>query len=124
MQGRCDLMGVIYIDTSIPPRQVLKSMGSKFSEEHLKLMVAIGHQAALGVEDTRYYSAMVQAECLAAVGQTIATLSHHIKNILQGVEASSFLIDDGLRRHDEQMIRQGWELVDRNQKRISHLVMD
>lgn len=125
MQGRYDIVGVIYIDTSVPPRQALRSTkGSKFSEEHLKLMVAIGHQAALAVEDTRYYSAMVQAERLAAVGQTIATLSHHIKNILQGIRGGSYLIEMGLNDHDETMTRKGWDIVDRNQNRISALVMD
>ena len=64
-------------------------------------MIAIGHQAALAVEDTRYYSAMVQAERLAAIGQTIATLSHHIKNILQGIRGGSYLIEMGLKDHDE-----------------------
>ena len=62
-------------------------------------MVAIGHQAALAVEDTPYYSAMVQAERLAAIGQTIATLSHHIKNILQGIRGGSYLIEMGLKTH-------------------------
>ncbi|MEM1304802.1 MAG: FHA domain-containing protein, partial [Planctomycetota bacterium] len=80
MQGRYDVVGLIYIDTSITPQQLVREQKSnKFGEEHLKLMIAIAHQAALAVEDTSYYKAMVQAERLAAVGQTIATLSHHIK---------------------------------------------
>ena len=54
----------------------------KFTEDHLALAIAIAHQAALAVEETRYHQAMVQAERLAAIGQTIAALSHHIKNIL------------------------------------------
>jgi signal transduction histidine kinase len=87
-------------------------------------MVAIGHQAALAVEDTNYYSAMVQAERLAAVGQTIATLSHHIKNILQGIRGGSYLIDLGLNDHDESVVRKGWEIVEKNQRRISSLVLD
>ena len=97
---------------------------NKFTEEHLKLMIAIAHQAALAVEDTRYYSAMVQAERLAAVGQTIATLSHHIKNILQGIRGGSYLIEMGLSQHDEDVVRKGWTIVDRNQGKISALVMD
>jgi signal transduction histidine kinase len=87
-------------------------------------MIAIGHQAALAVEDTRYYSAMVQAERLAAIGQTIATLSHHIKNILQGIRGGSYLIEMGLKEHDEGVVGKGWKIVDRNQNRISALVMD
>jgi len=108
MQGRYDVVGAIYIDTSTPPQQVIQQGGAnKFTEDHLKLMIAIGHQAALAVEDTRYYSAMVQAERLAAIGQTIATLSHHIKNILQGIRGGSYLIEMGLKEHDEVVVGKG-----------------
>jgi two-component system, NtrC family, sensor kinase len=82
-------------------------------------MVAIGHQAALAVEDTSYYSAMVQAERLAAIGQTIATLSHHIKNILQGIRGGSYLIEEGLKTNETDVIRKGWGIVEKNQERIS-----
>ncbi len=61
---------------------------------------------------------MVQAERLAAVGQTIATLSHHIKNILQGIRGGSYLIDLGLNDHDESIVRKGWDIVEKNQERI------
>ena len=125
MQGRYDVVGAIYIDTSTSARQLIQQgVANKFTEDHLKLMIAIGHQAALAVEDTRYYSAMVQAERLAAVGQTIATLSHHIKNILQGIRGGSYLIEMGLKDHDDEITRKGWKIVDRNQNRISALVMD
>src|SRR5262249_36635109 len=71
LQGRYDVVGVIYIDTFTPPERAIQQKSpNKFTDEHLKLMIAIAHQAALAVEDTNYYSAMVQAERLAAVGQT------------------------------------------------------
>jgi signal transduction histidine kinase len=125
MRGRYDVVGAIYIDTSTSAQQLVqKGIANKFTEDHLKLMIAIGHQAALAVEDTRYYSAMVQAERLAAIGQTIATLSHHIKNILQGIRGGSYLIEMGLKDHDEEITRKGWNIVERNQNRISALVMD
>ncbi len=125
MQGRYGVVGAIYIDTSTSAQQVIQRGGAnKFSEDHLKLMIAIGHQAALAVEDTRYYSAMVQAERLAAVGQTIATLSHHIKNILQGIRGGSYLIELGLSDHDETVVSKGWKIVEKNQNKISTLVMD
>ncbi|MCH2114321.1 MAG: ATP-binding protein [Pirellulales bacterium] len=166
MQGRYNVVGVIYIDTSTSPQRMLTEEGSadQFTEEHLRLMIAIAHQAALAVEDTSYYKAMVQAERLAAVGQTIASLSHHIKNILQGVRGGSYLIELGLGDYDKnsrskdvrqggdaceheglsgesspgttaeneaeqadtavETIRKGWGIVERNQERISSLVMD
>ncbi|MEX2168901.1 MAG: ATP-binding protein [Pirellulales bacterium] len=141
MQGRYGVVGVIYIDTSITPQRMLQLRSSnKFTQEHLKLMIAIAHQAALAVEDTSYYQAMVQAERLAAVGQTIATLSHHIKNILQGVRGGSYLIELGIDEHGKALasstadadaagravetMRKGWKIVEKNQERISTLVMD
>lgn len=146
MQGRYSVVGVIYIDTSITPQRMMMNEGKvdQFTEEHLRLMIAIAHQAALAVEDTSYYKAMVQAERLAAVGQTIASLSHHIKNILQGVRGGSYLIELGLGDYDKatgagenggeideekanksvDMIRKGWKIVERNQQRISSLAMD
>jgi len=125
MQGRYDTVGVIYIDTSTRPQDmILKGTTNRFNEDHLKLMVAVAHQAALAVEDTRYYGAMVQAERLAAIGQTIATLSHHIKNILQGIRGGSYLIEMGLSEHDETVVRKGWKIVEKNQNKISALVLD
>lgn len=130
MQGRYGIVGVIYIDTYTPPERTLprgrqaSSLGNRFNEEHLKLMVAIAHQAALAVEDTNYYSAMVQAERLAAIGQTIATLSHHIKNILQGIKSGSWLVDNGLADEKLDIVSKGWRIVEKNQARISNLVMD
>jgi signal transduction histidine kinase len=124
MQGRYGIVGVIYIDTYRPPELFAERPVSRFTEDHLQLMVAIGRQAALAVEDTAFYSAMVQAERLAAVGQTIATLSHHIKNILQGIRGGSYLIDEGLKAAQTETIRKGWRIVERNQERISSLVMD
>ncbi len=125
LRGRYDVVGAIYIDTHSSPQEMIRQGGTtKFTEDHLKLMIAIAHQAALAVEDTRYYSAMVQAERLAAVGQTVATLSHHIKNILQGIRGGSYLIEMGLTDHDETVIHKGWNIVEKNQKKISDLVMD
>jgi len=124
MQGRYGQIGLLYVDTLIPLGEVMEGGGQRFTEEHLKLMVAIGHQAALAVEDTTYYSAMVQAERLAAVGQTIATLSHHIKNILQGIRGGSYLVEMGIDNEDLGVTDKGWGIVRRNQNKISSLVMD
>lgn len=126
MRGRYELMGVIYLDTTTPAEQVVvEGSGiSKFSEEKLRLLVAIGRQAALAIEDNRYQHAFVKAERLAVMGQTIATLSHHIKNILQGVRGGSYLIDMGLKDHNEELVGKGWKIVEKNQNKIYHLVMD
>ncbi len=125
MQGRHEMLGVIYVDITTPAEQaVVAGQQPRFSEDQLRLLLAIGRQAALAIENNRYQEAFVKAERLAAMGQTIATLSHHIKNILQGVRGGSFLIDMGLKEHNDELVRKGWGIVEKNQGKIYHLVMD
>ncbi|MFO0958712.1 MAG: GAF domain-containing sensor histidine kinase [Isosphaeraceae bacterium] len=130
IQGRHATLGVLYADTLTNPEGDLEAgrrpavTRHRFTQDHLMLMVAIGHQAGMAIENTRFYQEKVQAERLAAVGQTIATLSHHIKNILQGIRGGSYLIDMGLNQKDEDIVRRGWTIVEKNQGRIYNLVMD
>ncbi len=126
MQGRHQLMGVIYVDITTPADYLLMAQDKVpgFREDQLRLLIAIGRQTALAVENHRYQHAFVKAERLAAMGQTIATLSHHIKNILQGVRGGSYLIDMGLNDHNEDLVRKGWHVVEKNQNKIYNLVMD
>jgi two-component system, NtrC family, sensor kinase len=124
MQGRYGIVGAIYIDTSTAIADLQECDSNRFDEDHLKLMIAIGHQAALAIEDTNYYRGMLQAEKLAAIGQTTATISHHVKNILQGLRGGSYLVQDGIQKQDLSVVDRGWKIVEKNQDRIANLVMD
>jgi signal transduction histidine kinase len=125
MRGRHDTLGVLYLDTSTPVNKLVGSNQiSKFTGDHLALAIAIAHQAALAVEETRYYQAMVHAERLAAIGQTIAALSHHIKNILQGLRTGGEILEKGIQEKDEAYLQTGWKIVQKNQGKIYDLVMD
>jgi signal transduction histidine kinase len=123
MKGRHETLGVLYLDTLSSARDLV-AQGGKFTEDHLALAIAIAHLAALTVEETRYHQAMVQAERLAAIGQTIAALSHHIKNILQGLRSGGEILDMGLAEKDEVLLAKGWKIVQKNQGKISALVND
>lgn len=126
MKGRHETVGVLYLDTYSSAKEMVvrQSVSGKFNEDHLALAIAIGHQAALAVEETRYHYAMVHAERLAAIGQTIAALSHHIKNILQGLRSGSEILKMGLGDKDETLLEKGWKIVEKNQGKIYDLVMD
>jgi signal transduction histidine kinase/pSer/pThr/pTyr-binding forkhead associated (FHA) protein len=128
MKGRHETHGVLFLDTQTSSKEVAakgrEDAPGKFSEDHLALSIAIAHQAALAVEETRYHQALVNAERLAAVGHTIAALSHHIKNIMQGVVFGSDMVRSGLTDKDDIMLQKGWKLVEKNQGKIHELVMD
>jgi len=126
IKGRHETLGVLYLDVRAPavPASDEPTACRRLTEDHLALAVAIGHQAALALEETRYHRAMVQAERLAAIGQTIAAISHHIKNILQGLRSGSDLLKMGIQEKNETLLLQGWKIVEKNQARIYDLVMD
>ena len=137
MKGRHETLGVLYLDTHSTPKEFVTAATAagtaddamptgKFSEDSLALAIAIAHQAALAVEDTRYHEALVQSERLAAIGQTVAVLSHHIKNILQGLRSGGDILKAGLAEDplDRALLQQGWKIVEKNQGKIYDLVMD
>jgi signal transduction histidine kinase len=126
MKGRHETLGVLYLDTRSSARDLVERNNptGKFTEDHLALAIAIGHQAALAVEETRYHHALVHSERLAAIGQTIAALSHHIKNILQGLRSGSDILKMGLTDKNDACLQQGWKMIEKNQAKIYDLVMD
>jgi signal transduction histidine kinase/pSer/pThr/pTyr-binding forkhead associated (FHA) protein len=125
MRGRSDLLGVFYLDTTTPYDQAMSTgVPMRLNDEHLRTVITVARQAALALESRQFQDAMLKAERFAAMGQTITVLSHHIKNILQGVRGGSYLIRMGLDKEQTDLIRQGSDIVERNQTRIYDLVMD
>ena len=128
MKGRHETHGVLFLDTMTNIKELAatgrEDAVGKLTEDHLALAIAIAHQAALAVEETRYHHALVNSERLAAIGQTIAALSHHIKNIMQGIFFGSDMVRSGLADNDDNILRKGWKLVEKNQGKIHDLVMD
>ena len=122
MRGQEELIGVVYVDNTSEHARLPGS--SRLTDEHLKAVLAVARQTALAVESRRFHDAFLKAERFAAMGQTVAVLSHHIKNILQGVKGGGFLLNMGLEQSDEEMVRQGWGIIEKNQGRIYDLVMD
>jgi PAS domain S-box-containing protein len=64
----------------------------------------------------------VEAERLAAVGQTVAGLAHGIKNILTALEGGMYVVGSGLKTGRQDRIDQGWGMLERSIGRISTLV--
>ncbi len=59
------------------------------------------------------------AERLAVVGQTVAGLAHGIKNLIMGLEGGMYVVSSGIRRNNNEKIRQGWDILEENIARIS-----
>jgi two-component system NtrC family sensor kinase len=114
--ARDDLLGVIHIDSSMSAHT--------YNEEQLRLITAMGYQAGLALENLQLLATRMQHERLAAVGETVAYLSHHIKNILQGMRSGADLLEMGLAKKQDEQVRQGWGIVHRNLDKIFDLTMN
>jgi signal transduction histidine kinase len=67
---------------------------------------------------------LVEAERLAAVGQTVAGLSHAIKNITGGLRGGAFVLEKGIELRDQKYLMQGWEMIKGNVDKIANLSLD
>jgi len=67
---------------------------------------------------------LLAAERLAAVGQTVAGLSHAIKNLASGLEGSIFLLGKGLELDRRAYLEQGWEMLQANVEKIKNLSLE
>ncbi|MGD9349509.1 MAG: hybrid sensor histidine kinase/response regulator, partial [Desulfobacterales bacterium] len=67
---------------------------------------------------------LVEAERLAAVGQTVAGLSHAIKNITGGLKGGAFVLEKGFELNDQKYLMQGWEMIKGNVDKITNLSLD
>ena len=79
-------------------------------------------EMAIDVTDLhRVENEKLEAERLAAVGQTVAGLAHGIKNILAGLEGGIYFFETGLAKNDQERINDGWDTLNRNVGLISSL---
>jgi len=124
MRGHEELLGVLYVDTVSSGVIPGFATASRLTDDHLSSVLAVARQSALAVEARQYQDAFLKAERFAAMGQTVAVISHHIKNILQGMKGGGFLIAKGLEDGKSEMAMEGWSVVERNQTRIYELVTD
>ena len=67
---------------------------------------------------------LIEAERMAAIGETIAGLSHTIKNIAGGLKGGIFVLEKGIELDNRPYLEQGWKLVRGNVDKIHGLSMD
>ncbi len=114
--AREQILGVIHLDSTVTRHT--------YNEYELRLLTAIGYQTGLAIENARLVQSHLERERLAAAGETVAYLSHYIKNILQGMRSGADLIERGLDRRDFAVTTQGWRIVERNLNRCYNLMLN
>ncbi|MFH1746727.1 MAG: ATP-binding protein [Planctomycetota bacterium] len=114
--ARDQILGVIHLDCPVTRHT--------YSDYELRLITAIGYQTGLAIENARLVRLHMQQERLAAAGETVAYLSHYIKNILQGMRGGADVLQRGLDRRDFGIASQGWHIVERNLEKTYNLTLN
>jgi signal transduction histidine kinase len=110
------MLGAIYVDT--------RSAAGQFAQSDLELLSVAASQGAACVANVRLHEELVTSARLAAVGQTVAGLTHCVKNILQGIQGGSFMLDKSLAEGKLEGAKAGWEMVKRNNGFMEEMVFD
>jgi signal transduction histidine kinase len=67
---------------------------------------------------------LVEAERLAAVGQTVAALAHAIKNITAGLTGGMYVLEKGIDLENRTYLSQGWQMIKGNVQKIKGMAVD
>ena len=67
---------------------------------------------------------LVKAQRMAAIGETVAGLSHAIKNIAAGLKGGEFVVEKGIELDNRSYLLEGWGMVRTNVAKIGRLSLD
>ncbi|MCD6101486.1 MAG: GHKL domain-containing protein, partial [Candidatus Cloacimonetes bacterium] len=95
-----------------------------FNNQDLMFLEAIADQSAIAIENAVLHKEIVKSERMAAIGQTVAGLAHCIKNVLNGIQGGSFIVDMGIKNKEDSRIQKGWDIVKKNNVFMQSLVLD
>ncbi len=110
------ILGIIHLDCPVTRHT--------YNEHELRLITLIGYQTGLAIENARLLRSHLERERLAAAGETVAYLSHYIKNILQGMRSGADVVQRGLDKEDLATTGKGWRIVERNLDRSYNLMLN
>ncbi len=116
--------GAIYLDTLDRAREFSETPARVFTEDHLQLLISFGQQAAIALDNAHYYNTLLESQRLTLLGQTVASLAHDVRGILQSFYGGMYQFEDSWKRQDHPNMVAGWEILKNTHQRMSNLVMD
>ena len=103
---------------------VLRRGGGAFSPREVACMERAAELATLAIAARGQRPTHGSQERLALIGETVAALSHSIKNMLQGMRFGADAVELALSRGDLPRAQEGWPVLQRNLDRIHALALN
>ncbi|UCB44498.1 MAG: HAMP domain-containing histidine kinase [Spirochaetota bacterium] len=95
-----------------------------FSADDEWFMRTYAIEVALAVEKQKFLQQSFSALRLASIGETVAGLSHCIKNIAHALRGSSYIIKRAIDSNNVRDIKAAWEILDRHIESLANLSLD
>lgn len=110
------VLGVLFIDTMRSDRP--------FDQEDLEFVTIVANETGLALANARMRAEAEHRQRLAAVGETVAGISHNVKNMLLLSQGGAELLTRALDKQDMNGARDAWGVVSRGIDKIGKLVRD
>lgn len=117
LRARGEILGTINLnrtDDNIYP----------FEPRDLESMDILASQAAICIQNSRLHESYLSQERFAAIGQTVAGVSHCIKNVLTGMQGGMSLTKIAREQKNWDIMGQSLDVLENSVKRISTLALD
>ncbi len=111
-----EVLGAIHIDS--------KSHTKSFDQDDLEFVTIIATETAVALAHMRMQKEAIHRQRLAAVGETVAGISHNVKNILLLSQGGAELLTRALDKGDMEGANDSWQVVSRGIDKIGKLVRD
>jgi signal transduction histidine kinase/HAMP domain-containing protein len=79
---------------------------------------------AIALELSELQRERIRQERLAAIGETVAGLSHCLKNTLNGLRAGAYIVGSGMQKEEAETIGRGWKILRDGIRSIESLSLD
>jgi two-component system NtrC family sensor kinase len=110
------VLGVIHMD--------IKSSLLRFDQADLEFVTLISNELSMALDNRRMQQEALHRERLAAIGETIAHVTHNVKNILLLMQGGRDLMSKAMEARNVDMARDSWGVVSRGIDRIGRLMQE
>ncbi len=101
-----------------------EAAGGVFGDADLEAMDVLAPHAAICIENAQLHESLLHVERMAAIGQTVAGISHCVKNVLTGMKGGIFMLRSSRDQRNWDMLNQSLGMLENGVGRVSALVLD
>lgn len=113
---RGEVAGVVHLDSL--------SRARLFTDDDLKFLSTVAGEIAVTIENRLMREEAVHRERLAAVGETLAGISHSAKNLLTMVGAGAEVLSQSIAKKDWEGVEDSWGVVQRGLGNLEKLTRE